>query len=390
MRRRARRRRRSTVTERIRVLSLLTEARRGNHNVIVELAHDRSYNGRVASRPPWRRRPVGRLAASAATLGVLVLLIWALTTPGEYLWPSWVWLGLLIPFAVVGGLRKALRAPRRRAFRVQFNVSAVVMGILIWVWLMTYTGYPWPLWPLLGLSVALVAHAVALPPATGAREKELAERVGELSRSRRSVLEIQELELRRVERDLHDGAQARLVSLGMNLGLAEQLMEADPAQAKRLLTDARTSAGAALSDLRDLVRGIHPPVLADRGLEGAIRALVVTVPIPVEVAMDLPPGGLPAPLESAVYFAVAESIANTVKHSQARQAWIRAEHTDEMLYVVIGDDGCGGADQERGTGLSGVAQRLDAFDGTVSVVSPQGGPTVVRIEIPCGQSSPTT
>ncbi len=358
--------------------------------MIVELAHDRSYNERVAPRPPWRRRPVGRLAASAATLGVFVLLIWALTTPGEYFWPSWVWLGLLIPFALVGGIRKALRAPRRRAFRVQFNVSAVVMGILIWVWLMTYTGYPWPLWPLLGLSVALVAHAVALPPATGAREKELAERVGELSRSRRSVLEIQELELRRVERDLHDGAQARLVSLGMNLGLAEQLMEADPAQAKRLLTDARTSAGAALSDLRDLVRGIHPPVLADRGLEGAIRALVVTVPIPVEVAMDLPPGGLPDPLESAVYFAVAESIANTVKHSQARQAWIRAEHTDEMLYVVIGDDGCGGADQERGTGLSGVAQRLDAFDGTVSVVSPQGGPTVVRMEIPCGQSSPKT
>jgi signal transduction histidine kinase len=238
--------------------------------------------------------------------------------------------------------------------------------------------------------VALVAHALALPPAAGAREKELAERVGELSQSRRSVLEIQELELRRVERDLHDGAQARLVSLGMNLGLAEQLMEADPAEAKRLLTDARTSAGAALSDLRDLVRGIRPPVLADRGLEGAIRALVVTVPIPVEVAMDLPPGGLPDPLESAVYFAVAESIANTVKHSQARQAWIRAEHTDEVLCVVIGDDGCGGADQERGTGLSGVAQRLDAFDGTVSVVSPLGGPTVVRVEIPCGQSSPKT
>ncbi len=141
------------------------------------------------------------------------------------------------------------------------------------------------------------------------------------------MLEIQELELRRVERDLHDGAQARLVSLGMSLGLAEQMMEADPAQARRLLTDARTSAGAALSDLRDLVRGIHPPVLADRGLEGAIRALVVTVPLPVEVTVDLPPAGLPDPLESAVYFAVAESIANVVKHSQARQAWIRIEHT---------------------------------------------------------------
>ena len=358
--------------------------------MIVQLAHDQSYSERVAPRPPWRRRLVGRLAAFAATLGVFVLLIWVLTTPGGYFWPSWVWLGLLIPFALVGSIRTALRASRRRVFRVQINVSAVVMGILFWVWLMTYSGYPWPLWPLLGLSVALVAHALALPPAAGAREQELAERVGALSQSRRSVLEIQELELRRVERDLHDGAQARLVSLGMNLGLAEQLMEVDPAEAKRLLTDARTSAGAAVAELRDLVRGIHPPVLADRGLEGAIRALVVTVPIPVEVAMDLPPGGLPHPLESAVYFAVAESIANTVKHSQARQAWIRAEQTDEMLCVVIGDDGCGGADQQRGTGLSGVAQRLDAFDGTVSVVSPQGGPTVVRVEVPCGQSSPKT
>jgi signal transduction histidine kinase len=164
----------------------------------------------------------------------------------------------------------------------------------------------------------------------------------------------------------------------MNLGLAEQLMEADPTEAKRLVINERTSAGAALSDLRDLVRGIHPPVLANRGLEGAVRALLLTVPIPVEDTMDLPPGGLPDPLESAVYFAVAESIANIVKHSRARQAWIRAEHADEMLGVVIGDDGCGGADEERGTGLSGIAQRLGAFDGTVSVVSPPGGPTVVR------------
>jgi signal transduction histidine kinase len=251
-------------------------------------------------------------------------------------------------------------------------------------------GYPWPLWPLLGLVLALATHALLFPPRAGVREQELAERVGSLTRSRRSVLEIQELELRRVERDLHDGAQARLVSLGMSLGLAEQMMEADPVQARRLRTDARTSAGAALSDLRDLVRGIHPPVLADRGLEGAIRALVVTVPLPVEVTVDLPPAGLPDPLESAVYFAVAESIANVVKHSQARQAWIRIEHTAEMLCLIVGDDGCGGADPDRGTGLSGVANRLAAFDGTLSVVSPQGGPTVLRVEVPCEQSSPKT
>jgi hypothetical protein len=111
-------------------------------------------------------------------LGVFVLLIWALTTPGEYFWPSWVWLGLLIPFAVAGSIRNALRAPRRRAFQLQFNVSVVVMGILIWVWLMTFTAYPWPLWPLFGLSVALFLHALAFPAAAGAREQDLTERVG--------------------------------------------------------------------------------------------------------------------------------------------------------------------------------------------------------------------
>jgi signal transduction histidine kinase len=283
-----------------------------------------------------------------------------------------------------------LRVRGRRALGIQFGVSTVVMGILIWVWLMTGTGYPWPLWPLLGLVVALATHALLFPSGSDSREKELADRVGALTQSRRSVLEIQELELRRVERDLHDGAQARLVSLGISLGLAEQMMEADPAQAKRLLTEARSSAGAALSDLRDLVRGIHPPVLADRGLEGAIRALVVTVPIPVEVAVDLPAAGLPAPLESAIYFAVAESIANIIKHSQARRAWIRVEHAAERLCVVIGDDGCGGADPARGTGLSGVASRLAAFDGTLSVVSPHGGPTILRVEVPCEQSSQRT
>ena len=356
---------------------------------MVQLLPDPPGPAEVAPRRRPRRSLTWRLAGLAATVGLMVLFIWALT-PGSYFWPSWVWLGLLVPFAVVKSVRMGLRGPGRGALGVQFWISAVVMGILIWVWLMAGTGYPWPLWPLLGLVLALATHALLFPPKAGAREKELAERVGELTQSRRSVLEIQELELRRVERDLHDGAQARLVSLGINLGLAAQMMDADPVQARRLLTDARTSAGAALSDLRDLVRGIHPPVLADRGLEGAIRALVVSVPIPVEVTVDLPAGGLPDPLESAVYFAVAESIANVVKHSQARQAWIRIEHTAEWLCVVIGDDGIGGADPERGTGLSGVANRLAAFDGTLSVVSPYGGPTILRVEVPCEQSSRKT
>lgn len=361
----------------------------GGHTVLVQLSPDAPGRDELAARRRRRGSLTWRLAGLAATVAGMVLLIWVLT-PGSYFWPGWVWLGLLTPFAAVESVRRGLRVPGRRGLGVQLRLSAVVMGILTWVWLMTGAGYPWLLWPLLGLVLALAAHALLFPPKAGAREQELTERVGALTQSRRSVLEIQELELRRVERDLHDGAQARLVSLGISLGLAEQMMDADPAQAKRLLTDARLSAGVALSDLRDLVRGIHPPVLADRGLEGAIRAMVVTVPTPVEVSVDLPPGGLPDPLESAVYFAVAESIANVVKHSHARHAWIRLEHTADMLCVIVGDDGSGGADPEGGTGLSGVANRLAAFDGTLSVVSPHGGPTILRVEVPCEQSSPRT
>jgi signal transduction histidine kinase len=353
----------------------------------VELLQNGSFGEAAAPGPRWTWR--WRLGALAATVGFSNLLIWALTG-ASYFWPGWVWLGLIIPFAILESIRQALRRPARRGLAVQLAISAVTFGICLWAWLMTGPGYPWPVWPLLGLVVALAVHALLLPSATSTREKELATRVGVLTSSRRSVLEIQEAELRRVERDLHDGAQARLVSLGMSLGFAEELMDKDPVQAQRLLADARTSARAALTDLRALVRGIHPPVLADRGLEEAIRALVLTVPIPVEVAMDLSRGELPDPVESAVYFAVAESIANMIKHSGATHAWIRAEHTGDMFWLLIGDDGCGGADPERGTGLAGVARRLAAFDGTLSVVSPQGGPTVLRVEIPCEPSSPKT
>jgi signal transduction histidine kinase len=337
----------------------------------------------------WRGRIVWRLAALACTIGLSVTVVWSLTG-ASYYWPGWVWLGLVIPFALVGSIRWAIRARTPTRLSVHLAVAAVVEAICVYAWLMAGPGYPWPLWPLLGLVISLAAHALIWPPGAGVREKELEERVGALTSSRRSVLEIQAMELRRVERDLHDGAQARLVSLGMNLGLAEQLMETDPDQAKGLLADARGYAGEALSDLRNLVRGIHPPVLADRGLEDAIRALVVTVPIPVEVTMHVPRGTLPDPVESALYFAVAESIANVVKHSGANKAWIRAEQTAGTFSVVIGDDGCGGADVNRGSGLAGIVRRLAAFDGTLSVVSPQGGPTILRMDIPCERSSPKT
>ncbi|MGC4939815.1 sensor histidine kinase [Kribbella sp. DT2] len=215
---------------------------------------------------------------------------------------------------------------------------------------------------------------------------QLAIRVRELAESRAETVDTQAAELRRIERDLHDGAQARLAALSMNLGMAEEMVARDPQQAAALLTEARESASTALSELRDLVRGIHPPVLADRGLDGAVNALALTCPFKVDVTYDVP-GRPPAPVESAAYFAVAEALANAIKHSAATNAWVQITHEEERLHIIVGDDGVGGATVTVGGGLYGIQRRLAAFDGTLTVVSPTGGPTTVIMELPCESSS---
>jgi signal transduction histidine kinase len=220
-------------------------------------------------------------------------------------------------------------------------------------------------------------------------KQRLSLRVAQLTESRADTVDTQAAELRRIERDLHDGAQARLVSLGMSLGMAESLLASNPDAAGELLAEAREATGLALSELRDLVRGIHPPVLADRGLDGAVRALALASPLPVEVSIDLP-GRPPAPVESAVYFAVAETLTNAAKHSGATSAWIRVAYTEGSLGVMVGDDGRGGANQAVGGGLHGIERRLAAFDGTMVLASPVGGPTIVTMELPCALSSVKT
>ncbi len=217
----------------------------------------------------------------------------------------------------------------------------------------------------------------------------LEERVETLTRSRAEAVDHSAAELRRLERDLHDGAQARLVAVSMSLGMAEEQFESDPEAARRTVNEARAATGAAIADLRSVVRGIHPPVLADRGLDGAIRALALDMAVPVEVAGGLA-GRPPAPIESAVYFAVAECLANSAKHAGHGQAWVELSHEQGVLRVVVGDDGRGGASVDSGTGMRGVMRRLAAFDGTMSVSSPDGGPTVVTLEVPCVLSSPKT
>jgi signal transduction histidine kinase len=218
---------------------------------------------------------------------------------------------------------------------------------------------------------------------------ELRLRVTELTTTRADTVDAQAAELRRIERDLHDGAQARLVSLGMAIGLAEEMVDRDPATARKLLAEAREASSTALVELRHLVRGIHPPVLAERGLDGAIRALAMSLPVPVEVDAGLP-GRPDTPVESAAYFVVAEALANMVRHSAARSAWVSLAYANGSLFMMVGDDGIGGADPLAGTGLRGIERRLAAFDGTMTLSSPPGGPTVVTMELPCVLSSPKT
>ncbi|GAA4988165.1 sensor histidine kinase [Yinghuangia aomiensis] len=217
----------------------------------------------------------------------------------------------------------------------------------------------------------------------------MASRIRHLAATRSEAVDTQMAEIQRIERDLHDGAQARLVAMGMTLDAAEHLLDTNPEAVRTLLVEARESSSKALEELRNLVRGIHPPVLADRGLADAVRALALVSPIPTDVEIDLP-GRPHMPVESAAYFAVNELLANIAKHAAADHVRITLGYDHGVLRIVVSDDGRGGADAARGTGLRGIQRRLATFDGVLAVDSPAGGPTTATMEIPCALSSPKT
>ena len=221
------------------------------------------------------------------------------------------------------------------------------------------------------------------------RASQLTQRVQTLTQTRSDAVDTAVTELRRIERDLHDGAQARLVALGMSLQAAERIFATSPEAALALVTEAKESSSRALTELRDLVRGIYPPVLADRGLGDAIRALALDTPLRTVLDIDLPQE-VEMPVAAAVYFSVAEALTNVAKHAGARSVRIQLSHLAGMLRAEVTDDGAGGADPALGTGLAGVERRLATFDGILAVSSPPGGPTIVVIEVPCASSSPKT
>ncbi|NEA26188.1 sensor histidine kinase [Actinomadura bangladeshensis] len=241
-----------------------------------------------------------------------------------------------------------------------------------------------------GLAVAVVVAPYAWRPLVPtavrylgpSRAMALADRVEELAGQRADITVSQAAELRRIERNLHDGAQARLVSLGLSLATAEKLMETDPARAKALMREARGGAAASLAELRELVRGINPPVLNERGLVDAVRALALDTPLDVTVSAAAGPRPEP-PIESAVYFGVAELLANAVKHAQATAVRITLTQDATGIVVQVEDDGRGGAEEAAGGGLEGLRHRMAVFDGTLEIDSPSGGPTRMRLAVPC-------
>jgi signal transduction histidine kinase len=314
------------------------------------------------------------------------------------------WTGQEIPEAyrsITGPLRERLRIAVRdpgTLIDLRWMLAYYVYGALVFLAL--------PLWPL-GLVVdgvwcgLLRRRAVVLPLIVRLADMEarwsaallkpspearLAARVEELKETRADAIAAHGAELRRIERDLHDGAQANLVALSMRIGLAKRVYDHDPEAARKLLDDAQNQAEQALTDLRHVVRGIHPPILTDRGLAGAVRALAAGSAL----AVTVDDGGLdegvraPAAVEAAAYFVIAEALTNAAKYSGSPRAEVRLARARRGLSVRVRDEGRGGADGTGGgSGLLGMRRRVAALDGTFDVTSPVGGPTVIEVELPC-------
>jgi signal transduction histidine kinase len=332
-----------------------------------------------AVSPEERRRELAHRARIYGGICLLLTIVWAVSSRG-YFWPVWVMLVLGLRLAVEGWDEFSADYAGGQippALARQAGISLVLATFFTLVWAVTGHGYYWPVWPILAMAVFLVVRAAAAFGERGSRD-----RIEVLEETRAGAVEQQESELEQIERDLHDGAQARLVALGMSLGMAEQKLDSDPEAAKELLAEARQGTREALEELRSLARGIHPPVLADRGLGPAISALADRTPLEVHVEVDLPQRP-PRAVETAAYFVAAEALANAGKHGRATSVDVSVRENGGELTVEVVDDGVGGADPA-GSGVHGLARRVEALDGRLEVASPPGGPTTIRAVMPCG------
>ena len=338
---------------------------------------------------PHAYRPYGR--------GWRELLITELGDPSR--WRDVVYVGVALPLAIL-----------------EFTVTVIVWAISIAllslpIWYLTSSPVGGDAATSIPLAVAiagglagLVMAAVAASVSQGlmalhravvagllcdSEAHVLQRRVETLEESRKTVIDVEADELRRIERDLHDGAQQRLVMLSIDLGLAAERLDTDPAAARALVVEAQDQARLALAELRDLVRGIAPAILLDRGLVAALSAIAGRCPVPTVVASTLPAGvRLPDAMERAAYFVVAEALANVGKHASAEHCEIRCRADERGLVVEVWDDGAGGARILPSGGLAGLAGRVEALDGSLTVESPEGGPTLVRAQLPAAVGGP--
>jgi signal transduction histidine kinase len=326
----------------------------------------------TAARAPatWRQLSYHLLAAPALAVGAITVI--------------WVWLaGILFTLVYAyawklpagGQLQRGQSSPPGHLPPVSYipmDVFLTVGGIAL------LAAAPW-LTAAVGTLDARAARALLGP----SRAEELEHRVEHLAQTRAGVVDAADAERRRLERDLHDGTQQRLVSLAMRLGMA-RAERPDAAQAHQVIAEAHEEAKAAHLELRHLVRGLHPAVLEDRGLDAALSGVAARLPIPVRLTVDVP-GRPPPTIEAVAYFMVSEGLTNIAKHAQASQAEVFVQRANDRLHIIVSDDGVGGADPARGTGLAGLAKRAASVDGTFEIVSPPGGPTLLTVDLPCAR-----
>ncbi|MGW4158242.1 histidine kinase [Streptomyces sp. NPDC004788] len=314
---------------------------------------------RLASPVTQRQLSYHLVAGPLVAIGTATLLaLWAVGF-AALLAPAWIF--ALPPESKIG---------RVAALGVDGYISGV--GLLMLLAVMWLTGVL--------VRLDILAATELLGPG---RAEELRRRVEDLSESRAGVLDAADLERRRIERDLHDGAQQRLVSLAVNLGIAKATVT-DLPSALQVIAEAHREAKEAITELQDLVRGLHPAVLEDRGLDAALTGLAARLPVPVRLSVAVEPRPSAA-VEAVAYYVVSESLTNVVKHARASQVEVWVERRGDLMSLTITDDGAGGADPSGGTGLAGLAKRVTSVDGTFAIDSPVGGPTRVEVELPCAR-----
>ncbi|MCW2932561.1 MAG: hypothetical protein JWM19_3523 [Actinomycetia bacterium] len=318
------------------------------------------------SQATWRQICYHLIAAPALAMAAMVAIgtwVASLLLASEYLW------GRLLQ---QGRWFRDVTYPPNPTHHALFGVILTLAGVAgLFV-------APW-----LTAGVAALDVRAARSLLGPSRAEELEHRVERLTQTRAGAVDAADAERRRLERDLHDGTQQRLVSLAINLGMAK-ISATTTEQAQQALTEAHEEAKAALAELRDLIRGLHPAVLEDRGLDAALSGVAARMPIPVRLTVDLQ--RRPAPvIEAVAYFVVSEGLANIAKHARASQAEVIVQRAGERLHIIVSDDGGGGADPARGTGLAGLAKRAGSVDGTFEVHSPPGGPTLLSVDLPCSR-----